>query len=116
MCKKIEGVCQTPPELNFVEYTCDEGYGVGEDLNRPAYWFFFFLFYLTNSILVQLILIQMSWFYYFKSANLNDINDYTVTTIASSFLLEPASYLHYTVLRCWLFQNGCVYFELWFAA
>ncbi|XP_036452168.1 pappalysin-2 isoform X1 [Colossoma macropomum] len=29
MCEKIEGACQAPPELNFVEYTCDDGYGVG---------------------------------------------------------------------------------------
>ncbi|XP_072544343.1 pappalysin-2 [Salminus brasiliensis] len=29
MCEKINGACLAPPELNFVEYTCDEGYGIG---------------------------------------------------------------------------------------
>ncbi|XP_076828238.1 pappalysin-2 [Brachyhypopomus gauderio] len=29
MCKKIEGSCPTLGELNHVEYTCDEGFGVG---------------------------------------------------------------------------------------
>lgn len=36
MCKTMEGLCQVPLEINMVEYTCDEGYGVGEDLNIPA--------------------------------------------------------------------------------
>ncbi|XP_060729395.1 pappalysin-2 [Tachysurus vachellii] len=29
MCKTMEGLCQVPLELNMVEYTCDEGYGIG---------------------------------------------------------------------------------------
>lgn len=33
MCKKIEGSCQTPLDINLVEYICEEGFDVGEDLN-----------------------------------------------------------------------------------
>ncbi|XP_062849988.1 pappalysin-2 [Trichomycterus rosablanca] len=29
MCKTMEGSCQAPPELNMVEYICDEVYSVG---------------------------------------------------------------------------------------
>ncbi|XP_030629408.1 pappalysin-2 [Chanos chanos] len=29
MCKKIEGSCQPPPELNLLEYLCEDGYDVG---------------------------------------------------------------------------------------
>ncbi|XP_066537403.1 pappalysin-2 [Hoplias malabaricus] len=29
MCKKMEGTCQAPAELHSVEYTCDDGHGVG---------------------------------------------------------------------------------------
>ncbi|XP_051556019.1 pappalysin-2-like [Myxocyprinus asiaticus] len=29
MCKKIEGSCQAPLDLNLVEYICDEGFDVG---------------------------------------------------------------------------------------
>ncbi|XP_009296921.1 pappalysin-2 isoform X2 [Danio rerio] len=29
MCKKIVGSCQAPPEVNLVEYSCDEGFDVG---------------------------------------------------------------------------------------
>ncbi|XP_028834109.1 pappalysin-2 isoform X2 [Denticeps clupeoides] len=29
MCEKIEGTCPPPPELNWVEYSCDEGFQVG---------------------------------------------------------------------------------------
>ncbi|XP_060787136.1 pappalysin-2 isoform X1 [Neoarius graeffei] len=29
MCKMMGGLCQAPLELNMVEYTCDEGYGIG---------------------------------------------------------------------------------------
>lgn len=43
------GLCQVPLELNMVEYTCDEGYGIGEDLNMSAcchnminYYYYFF--------------------------------------------------------------------------
>lgn len=33
MCKKIEGPCQPPLDLNLVEYSCEEGFDLGEDLN-----------------------------------------------------------------------------------
>lgn len=33
MCKKIEGSCQAPLDINLVEYICEEGFDVGEDLN-----------------------------------------------------------------------------------
>uniref|UniRef100_A0A673IPZ2 Pappalysin-2-like n=1 Tax=Sinocyclocheilus rhinocerous TaxID=307959 RepID=A0A673IPZ2_9TELE len=33
MCKKIEGPCQPPLDLNLVEYSCEDGFDVGEDLN-----------------------------------------------------------------------------------
>ncbi|KAI5103983.1 pappalysin-2 isoform X1, partial [Silurus meridionalis] len=29
MCKTMGGLCQAPLDLNMVEYTCDEGYGIG---------------------------------------------------------------------------------------
>lgn len=32
------GLCQVPLELNMVEYTCDEGYGIGEDLNMQLFF------------------------------------------------------------------------------
>ena len=30
MCRRIEGSCSTPPDLNSVEYSCDEGLDVGK--------------------------------------------------------------------------------------
>ncbi|KAG7456967.1 hypothetical protein MATL_G00241530 [Megalops atlanticus] len=29
MCRRIEGACPPPPDVNLVEYTCEEGYNVG---------------------------------------------------------------------------------------
>ncbi|KAJ8406181.1 hypothetical protein AAFF_G00304120 [Aldrovandia affinis] len=29
MCRRLQGSCSPPPDLNLVEYTCEEGHGVG---------------------------------------------------------------------------------------
>lgn len=30
LCKSLRGTCPPPPELNFVEYKCEQGYSIGE--------------------------------------------------------------------------------------
>lgn len=30
LCENLRGTCPSPPELNFVEYKCEQGYGIGE--------------------------------------------------------------------------------------
>lgn len=37
LCESLQGTCPPPPELNFLEYKCDQGHGIGEGrgkLNR----------------------------------------------------------------------------------
>lgn len=37
LCESLRGTCPPPPELNFVEYKCEQGHGIGEGkwkLNR----------------------------------------------------------------------------------
>lgn len=39
LCESLWGTCLPPPELNFVEYKCEQGYGIGEGrekLNRKT--------------------------------------------------------------------------------
>lgn len=30
LCESLQGTCPPPPELNFVEYKCEQGHGIGE--------------------------------------------------------------------------------------
>lgn len=35
LCEKLQGECPPPPaELNFVEYKCEQGYGIGKFKKR----------------------------------------------------------------------------------
>uniref|UniRef100_A0A8C3K9T0 Pappalysin 2 n=1 Tax=Calidris pygmaea TaxID=425635 RepID=A0A8C3K9T0_9CHAR len=42
LCESLRGTCPPPPELNFLEYKCEQGHGIGEDgwcdtINNRAY-------------------------------------------------------------------------------
>uniref|UniRef100_A0A8C5X7M1 Pappalysin 2 n=1 Tax=Malurus cyaneus samueli TaxID=2593467 RepID=A0A8C5X7M1_9PASS len=42
LCESLRGTCPPPPELNFVEYKCEQGHGIGENgwcdtINNRAY-------------------------------------------------------------------------------
>lgn len=50
MCKKIEGSCQPPLDLNRVEYVCDEGFDVGKD-----YIFYPIIFIIIYTLIYRLI-------------------------------------------------------------
>ena len=34
LCESLRGTCSPPPELNFVEYKCEQGHGIGEGRQR----------------------------------------------------------------------------------